>query len=234
MFDHVTIRVSDREASELFYDQLLAVLGVAKTQSDEWDDFSLAQGEPVTRRLHIGFVAPSRAEVDEFWRRGTAAGYRDDGPPGPRPQYGDDYYGSFLRDPDGNSAEAVHHGTLRQGGVIDHVWIRVADVAASRRFYEVAAPFAGMRVAEARDDYVRFAGPTGSFSLLAGPPTEHLHMALPAPDDETVEAFHSAAVAAGYRDNGPPGERSVYHPGYFGAYVLDPDGHNFELVNHNR
>ena len=59
-------------------------------------------------------------------------------------------------------------------------------------------------------------------------------MALPAPDDETVEAFHRAAVAAGYRDNGPPGERSVYHPGYFGAYVLDPDGHNFELVNHNR
>ena len=86
---------------------------------------------------------------------------------------------------------------------MDHLWIRVADVPASRRFYEVAAPFAGLRVAEARDDYVRFAGPTGSFSLLAGPPTEHLHMAFPRPRRD-VEAFHRAAVAAGYRDNGPP------------------------------
>jgi hypothetical protein len=53
--------------------------------------------------------------VDEFWRVGTAAGYRDDGVPGPRPQYRADYYGAFLLDPDGNSIEAVHHGALRRG-----------------------------------------------------------------------------------------------------------------------
>ena len=81
-----------------------------------WNDFSLAPASaerPVTRRLHIGFAAPSRAHVDEFWKAGTAAGYRDDGAPGLRPQYSDDYYGAFLLDPDGNSAEAVHHGSLR-------------------------------------------------------------------------------------------------------------------------
>ena len=45
--------------------------------------------------------------------------------------------------------------------------------------------------------------------------------------------FHAAALAAGYEDNGRPGERAVYHPGYYGAFVLDPDGHNVEVVNHN-
>ncbi len=49
-----------------------------------------------------------------------------------------------------------------------------------------------------------------------------------------MRAFHAAALAAGYEDNGPPGERAVYHPGYYGAFVLDPDGHNVEVVNHNR
>jgi hypothetical protein len=49
-----------------------------------------------------------------------------------------------------------------------------------------------------------------------------------------VDAFHQAAVAAGYRDNGPPGERPVYHPGYYGAFVLDPAGFNVEVVHHDR
>ena len=116
MFDHVTIRASDREASERFYDIVLGTLAIERTNSGEdyteWDDFSLAQAnadKPVTRRLHIAFVAPSRAEVDESWRVGTEAGYRDDGAPGPRPPYGDDYYGGFLLDPDGNNIEVVNH-----------------------------------------------------------------------------------------------------------------------------
>jgi catechol 2,3-dioxygenase-like lactoylglutathione lyase family enzyme len=59
-------------------------------------------------------------------------------------------------------------------------------------------------------------------------------MAFPAADNATVDDFHQALVAAGYRDNGAPGERPIYHPGYYGAFVLDPDGNNIELVNHNR
>ncbi len=59
-------------------------------------------------------------------------------------------------------------------------------------------------------------------------------MAFPASDDAAVDAFHRAALAAGYRDNGSPGERPVYHEGYYGAFVLDPDGNNVEVVNHNR
>ena len=59
-------------------------------------------------------------------------------------------------------------------------------------------------------------------------------MAFAAADNATVDDFHRAATDAGYRDNGAPGERDVYHPGYYGAFVLDPDGNNIEVVNHNR
>jgi catechol 2,3-dioxygenase-like lactoylglutathione lyase family enzyme len=241
VFDHVTIRASDRAESERFYDTVLRTLGTDKTHAGEhyaeWDDFSLAQAsqdKPPTLRLHIGFVAPSRSDVDAFWHAGVAAGYRDDGPPGPRPQYRDDYYGAFLLDPDGNSAEAVHHGAMRRGGTIDHLWIRVADVAAAKRFYETVAPHAGFRLGHDEPDRVQFVGESGSFSLVLDQPAEHVHMAFGTADDQMVRAFHAAAVAAGYRDNGKPGERPIYHPGYYAAFVLDPDGNNVEVVNHHR
>ncbi len=82
----MTIRASSRGASERFYETVLHTLGVHQTHSDEqfaeWDDFSLSQSDgknPVTRRVHVTFVAPSREHVDAFWRVGTDAGYRDDG-----------------------------------------------------------------------------------------------------------------------------------------------------------
>jgi catechol 2,3-dioxygenase-like lactoylglutathione lyase family enzyme len=242
MFDHVTIRVADRDPSERFYNTVLQTLGIETTYSDarfaEWDDFSLTAADDensVTRGLHIGFGARSREYVDAFWRAGTEAGHRDDGAPGPRPEYREDYFGSFLLDPDGNSVEAVHHGEIRPPGHIDHLWIRVADVAAAGRFYELIAPYAGYRLGSSdRPDHAHFVGAGGSFSLVPGTPTEHVHVAFPATQNATVDAFHRAAIDAGYRDNGAPGERPRYHPGYYGAYVLDPDANNIEVVNHNR
>lgn len=241
VFDHVTIRASDRAASEAFYATVLAALGVEPSHRGadfaEWDDFSLSQADerrPVTRRLHVAFVAPSREHVDTFWRAGREAAYRDDGAPGPRPQYRDDYYGAFLLDPDGNSVEAVHHGALRRGGVIDHLWIRVADVAAARRFYATVAPHAGFRLRADTPERARFAGDSGSFSVVRGEPTEHLHLAFAARDRASVHAFHRAATAAGHRDAGAPGERPEYHPSYYAAYVLDPDGTSVEVVLHER
>jgi catechol 2,3-dioxygenase-like lactoylglutathione lyase family enzyme len=157
VFDHVTIRVSDRASSERFYLRVLSELGIepsAQSESfTEWKDFSLAPADsehPATRHLHLGFVAPSREHVDAFWRAGVDAGYESDGEPGLRPEYADDYYGAFLLDPDGNSAEAVHHGSLREGGVVDHLWIRVSDLAESTRFYETVRPAAGFRATEGR------------------------------------------------------------------------------------
>jgi catechol 2,3-dioxygenase-like lactoylglutathione lyase family enzyme len=241
MFDHVTIRVTDREASERFYTTVLAELGIDRTYRtrtfSEWDDFSLTgadEANPVTRRLHVGFVSPSREQVDAFWRAGTEAGYADDGRPGPRPEYGGDYYGGFLLDPDGNSAEAVHHGDLRRGGVVDHVWIRVADVGAAKRFYETIASSARLRLEHDTPERAQFAGESGSFSLVLGEPTENVHMAFPTDDDGDVRRFHEAATGAGYQSRGEPGERPQYHAGYYAAYVLDPDGNNVEVVNHHR
>jgi catechol 2,3-dioxygenase-like lactoylglutathione lyase family enzyme len=245
MFDHVGIAVTDLAASERFYRTVLAALGTEPAHADaelvEWEDWDVGPTDDkhaLTRGLHVGFRAASREAVDAFWRAGVQAGYRDAGAPGPRTVYGPDYYGGFLLDPDGNSAEAVH--TEREDpvpdGCIDHLWLRVRDLAASRRFYETIAPHAGLRLGADEPDRVQMVGEDFTFSLVKDdrPPTEHVHLAFSASDNEIVQAFHAAALAAGYEDNGGPGERTVYHPGYYGAFVLDPDGHNVEVVNHNR
>jgi catechol 2,3-dioxygenase-like lactoylglutathione lyase family enzyme len=243
VFDHVGIRCSDFAASQRFYGTVLDALGYEAPSIGEdlaeWDDLALSPtspGHPVTTGLHIGFAAPSRAHVDAFWRAGIAAGYADDGAPGPRPQYTPDYYGAFLRDPDGNSAEAVHAGAERTDGHVDHLWLRVADVQASRRFYAAIAPHAGFRLSTDTPQRVSFDrdGPGGgSFSVVAGSPlTHHLHVAFGGRVAD-VHAFHAAALEAGFASNGEPGERS-YHPGYYAAFVLDPDGTNVEVVDHQR
>jgi predicted lactoylglutathione lyase len=174
--------------------------------------------------------------VDAWWRALTEAGYEDDGPPGPRRLYGPEYYGAFVLDPDGNSVEAVCDPPRQheRGAVLDHVWIRVRDLGASRAFYEALAPTIPFDV-EQLPNRVRCSGGGGAtLSLVGGEPTEHVHLAFAASGPDAVDAFHRAGVEAGYRDNGSPGERPEYHPGYYGAFLLDPDGHNVEAVFHDR
>jgi catechol 2,3-dioxygenase-like lactoylglutathione lyase family enzyme len=220
MFDHVGIAVADLAASERFYRTVLSVLSVEPSHADgelvEWDDWAIGPTDrehPVTRGLHVGFRAPSRVAVDAFWQAGIDAGYRDDGAPGPRPLYRPDYYGGFLLDPDGNSAEAVH--TEREDAVpdgsVDHLWIRVRDPAASKRFYTTIAPHARLRIGVDEPDRLQMVGRDLSFSLVADarPVSEHVHLAFRAQDDATVRAFHAVALAAGYEDHGAPGERAV-------------------------
>ena len=92
----------------------------------------------------------------------------------------------------------------------------------------------GIRLTHDTPELAHFQFSDGSFSLVAGPPTENVHLAFGTDDDAAVEGFHATATALGYADHGAPGERPEYHPGYFAAYVLDPDGNNVELVNHHR
>ncbi len=192
----MTIRVADLDASRRFYDTVLATLGVQRAVRDAWGHFAIAPAtaeRPGTNRLHIGFAAPSHEHVDAFWRAGVDAGYRDDGAPGPRPVYGDDYYGGFLLDPDANSAEAALHDNVGPG-VIDHLWIRVADLAAARDLYLSIAPQAGLRLGTDTDERVQFRGDSGTFSLLPGEPTEHLHLTFePTCGGEPITVAHGSA-----------------------------------------
>lgn len=243
MFDHVTIRVPDRDASERFFETVFAPLGIDTTYRTrsftEWQDFMLTDAtrdHPATRGLHVAFAAPSRQQVDAFWQVRVEAGHLDDGPPGLRPQYREDYYGAFLRDPSGNSIEAVHHGGRRHGdSIIEHLWMRVADLAAASDFYRAVGAAVGFEIRQEEAERTTFADREsgGSFSLVPGSPTENLHIAFPG-DDAAVRRFFGDAIAAGHRGNGEPGERPQYHPGYYAAYVLDPDGNNIEVVNHHR
>jgi catechol 2,3-dioxygenase-like lactoylglutathione lyase family enzyme len=116
VIDHVTIRVTDFEASRAFYTTVLAPLGHELGWHDdekrlaEWGDFSIAQdGKPLSENVHVAFAAKTREEVDAFHRTALEAGYRDNGPPGERPIYHEGYYGAFVLDPDGNNVEAVFH-----------------------------------------------------------------------------------------------------------------------------
>jgi len=114
------------------------------------------------------------------------------------------------------------------GRLFDHVGIEVRDVEASRAFYAAVLEPLGLRVNDTAD---------GGFSAdelfvrAGGTPTGGLHLAFQADSPEVVDRFHAAALAAGATDNGAPGERA-YHPGYYAAYALDPDGNNVEAVYH--
>jgi catechol 2,3-dioxygenase-like lactoylglutathione lyase family enzyme len=238
VFDHVDITVSDLAASRAFYHEALGLPSV-EGEWIEWGDFGIQpvdEDHPATRNLHIGFALADRDAVDAWWNRLTEAGYRSDGEPGPRPRYSDSYYGAFILDPDGNSVEAVHHDRVRPGE-IDHLWLRTADVAASKAFYATVAPVVDIRLAVDQPGQVswRFNDESGGFTFVTGTnATEHVHLAFGVSDFETVKRFYGVAIGAGYRDNGAPGERPQYHPGYYGAFVRDPDSHNVEAVFHDR
>jgi catechol 2,3-dioxygenase-like lactoylglutathione lyase family enzyme len=121
--------------------------------------------------------------------------------------------------------------------MFDHVKFGVRDYEASKAFYVNAlAPLGIAIVAEGEPAYgVEMAHPKGKVSFIVFHTREkpaHLHIAFAAETRAQVEAFYRAALAAGARDNGPPGLRPNYHANYFAAFVIDPDGHNIEAVCH--
>ena len=237
MFDHLEIAVSDLGASRGFYRLALGDPTHEEEGLVEWGDFGITPvtaDHPRTRRLHLGFGVKDRQAVDAWWQRMTEAGYVSDGEPGPRPEYTETYYGGFVLDPNGNSVEAVHHHRSRTGE-IDHVWLRTNDIGAVKGFYDTIAPTVGIELVREEPDLVRYSDGAGSFTFLTGgEPTEHVHLAFGVHDQEAIAAFHRLAIDAGYADNGPPGERPQYHPGYYAAFVLDPHANNVEAVFHDR
>jgi catechol 2,3-dioxygenase-like lactoylglutathione lyase family enzyme len=123
---------------------------------------------------------------------------------------------------------------LHRGRLIDHLQLVVRDLPASRRFYTAVFEALGVPIAGQGDDHFwadELFVSTADSEAAQGALTGRHHLAFQAGDRAMVEAFHRAALAHGGRDNGAPGERS-YHPGYYAAFVLDPDGNNIEAVYH--
>ena len=125
--------------------------------------------------------------------------------------------------------------------MLDHIGFPVSDYARAKAFYEtVLAPLGyglvmEVTAEETGDGAACGYGPEGrpQFWIGEGGPLDgRLHVAFAAQDRAAVRAFYETALAAGGRDNGPPGVREIYHPTYYGAFVLDPDGHNVEAVCH--
>ena len=120
--------------------------------------------------------------------------------------------------------------------MIDHVSLRTSNQNASRRFYEHAlAPLGYAVLMEFQDGQVVGMGVGRKPDLWFSPgeTSGPIHLAFQASDRASVDAFHAAALAAGGKDNGPPGLRPEYHPGYYGAFAYDPDGNNVEAVFHD-
>jgi len=212
MFDHVTVRAADAAASERFYATVLEGLPVGDWRAGFRIEQAAGDAE-VTRHLHVAFVTSSREQVDGFWQAGVGTGYASDGAPGPRAIYSESYYGGFLLDPDGNSAEAVHHGRERHPGpAIDHMWIGVAELDAALRFWETIAPPLGLTVYGHRRERFHVGARDRSFALVADgrPATSNLELAFPVADVAEAHAMRDTAIAAGWRDDGDS--------------VLDPDG----------
>lgn len=118
--------------------------------------------------------------------------------------------------------------------MFDHLTLTVRDFAKSRAFYTQALAPLGCAV-QMEFGQMCGIGPKGKpgFWLKPGEvPTTPMHLAFRAGDRPSVDAFYAAAISAGARDNGPPGLRPDYHPNYYGAFVIDPDGHPIEAVCH--
>jgi catechol 2,3-dioxygenase-like lactoylglutathione lyase family enzyme len=115
---------------------------------------------------------------------------------------------------------------IHRGRLVDHIHLRTRDLAAMKRFYTAVLETVGVPVVDGVEYFF-----ADELWVDVGEPTSHVHLAFQARDRETVQRFHAAALAHGGRDNGGPGERD-YHPGYYAAFALDPDGNNIEAVFH--
>ena len=123
---------------------------------------------------------------------------------------------------------------LHRGRLIDHIQLVVADLEASRRFYKAVFEVLDIPIGGEAEDHIwadELFISTAQSEAAQGKLTGYHHIAFPAEDRAMVDRFYAAALQHGGTDNGAPGERA-YHPGYYGAFVLDPAGNNIEAVYH--
>ncbi|WP_282610394.1 VOC family protein [Pelagibius sp. Alg239-R121] len=266
MFSHFTLGSNDLKRSERFYDAVMASLCqtlIAGDPNDSYLMFAPADqryphlfvcrpfdGLPATwsNGFHIAFNAPDKETVDQFHTAAMAAGGYDEGAPGIRPDYDQDYYGAYVRDPDGNKLQAVCYTAGRRAGstgdVVSHITIGHADLERERAFYSAILTALGIaELPEEGDDESTAFGLTG-FDLpvlylqpaFDGRPAtwgNGTHTAFAAPSRAAVNRFHAAGLAHGGVCDGAPGLRPQYSQHYYAAYLRDAVGNKLQAVCRN-
>ncbi|SMF09873.1 Catechol 2,3-dioxygenase [Tistlia consotensis] len=250
--DGITLGYRDRARAQAFYAAALAPLGMGALVEREAEvGFGRPGAAPVAWLLrpfnglpptwgngtHVAFLAGSREAVEGFYKAGLAAGGLDEGAPGLRLHYADDYYAAYLRDPDGNKLQAVHYlggdPATVEAEPFSHITLGCNDLERGRAFYDPVMASLGLARVVDEPDLSYGYGRAGSrlpwvyaHRTFDGRPAtwaNGFEVVWQADDPRQVEAWHAAGLANGGFDEGAPGPRS-YRPGYFGAYLRDPDG----------
>ncbi len=266
MFSHFTLGANDLERSQRFYAPVMSVLGQTLIEASMVHGYLMFaaadqrhphlfvcrpfDGLPATwsNGFHIAFTAPDKSTVDSFHAMALGHGGFDEGAPGLRPQYAEDYYAAYVRDPDGNKLQAVCYLNGRSSGsggdVISHVTIGQTDLERERKFYNAVLGELGLvEVPEENDETticfakdrsqlpVLYVG--AAFNGLPATWGNGTHVAFMAASRDAVRAFHAAALAEGGSCEGPPGLRPLYSENYYAAYVRDGVGNKLQAVCRN-
>ncbi len=263
MFSHFTLGSNDLGRAKNFYTAVMAVIGqelISASPDHGYLKFGLPDHRyphlfisrpfdtlPATwsNGYHLAFNAQSTDIVDRFYETAMAQGGFDDGIPGIRPHYAKDYYGTYVRDPDGNKLQAVCYTEGRScgatGETISHITIGLANLARERVFYTAVLAILGIEeLAEEGDaESVGYGFDGCDLPIVyVQPPYDKrpatwgngTHTAFSAKTREQVDQFYSMAIANGGTCDGPPGPRSQYSPHYYAAYVRDPVGNKLQAV----
>lgn len=265
MFSHFTLGSNDMLRTAGFYDAVMPALGqkLLRKEENAYRMYGPPNGDfphlfmvrpfdnlPATwsNGFHIAFNAPTEQIVDDFYYMAMSTGGINEGPPGLREHYAADYYGAYVRDPDGNKLQAVCYTNGRTSGEtgrwISHITLGHGNLARETRFYDAVFAALGIVAVESESGFesvgyglegcalpITYVQP--SFDGRMATWGNGTHTAFKAATREAVNLFHQAALTNGGICDGPPGLRPQYSANYYAAYVRDPVGNKLQAVCRN-
>ena len=263
MYSHFTLGSNDLEKSKTFYDPVLNNLGLVLLSGDADKDYlmyGLENGDfphlfvsrpfddlPATwsNGFHLAFNADSQASVEGFYESAMQNGGTDEGEPGLREHYDEDYFAAYVRDPDGNKLQAVCYLNGRRHGqtnpIISHITFGLAELNREKKFYDGILGALGIQFLPEESDHEScgYGNPDSELPVFYVQPTfdgrpatwgNGVHVALLAESRKQVDDFHHQAISNGGTSDGAPGLRPQYSPNYYAAYVRDPLGNKLQAV----
>ncbi len=263
MYSHFTLGSNDLTRSRSFYNQTLAELGIVCLADQHEAGFlmyGLENGNfphifisspiddlPATwsNGFHLAFNAKSQVEVENFYEIAIKNGAIDEGKPGLRKDYDEDYYGAYVRDLDGNKLQAVCYLNGRshwqQNSIVSHITFGLADLDRATNFYDATLGALDIQRLDHESDHESRGYGSSRYELpvLYVQPTfdgrpatwgNGLHVALLAETRKQVDEFFEKALENGGTSEGAPGLRPNYSPNYYAAYVRDPVGNKIQAV----